>query len=224
MILTFMVNDSSDYIIPVDRHTVGKAAITITNAFAGDPGIRYALPDPAKRANLHHIIAYNLKLDLMNGGRIYTVSPECEGVACWHTPNVTSSWLNKLRAGYLRLPFYGGLHYMRFAYQEDRFYERLKSKHAPGRCVYLALLGVDPEHQGKGHGGKLIRHMLQFADSQSLPCYLETQNMNNVNMYSSFGFKLKESTCFPPGTECEAHIMIRDAVSAKQFYPVSGVS
>ena len=207
-----MLNHSPDGIISVDQHMVDKAAITIANAFAEDPGIVYALPNPSKLANFPLIIAYQLKLDLMNGGKVYTTSPECEGVACWHPPETRSSWINQLRAGYFRLPFYGGLHYMRYSQQEDRFFADLKSKYAPHKCIYLTLLGVAPQYQGMGYASRLIRYMIQYADKKNLPCYLETQNTTNVNMYSKFGFKLKGSTHFPPGSECEVHIMIRDAV------------
>jgi len=205
-----MAKEPHDGIIPVNNALVHKAAATIASAFMDDPSTHYALPNPARRANLHHIVAYYLRLDLLNGGSIYTVSPECEGVACWHPPGTKTSWLTKLRAGFLRLPLYGGMHYIRYSCQEDRFYEQLKLRHAPDKYVYLALLAVTPECQGLGHASKLIRHMLQYADSQNLPCYVETQNQKNVNMYSNYGFELKESTFYPPGSECEVYVMVRN--------------
>jgi ribosomal protein S18 acetylase RimI-like enzyme len=200
-------------ITAVDFETVNKAATTLASAFANDPTTFIALPDPDKRANLAPIIAYDLKLEILSGGKVYATSPECEGVACWHKSGIKTTWANKLRAGLLRLPSYGGAHYLRFSSEEGRFYERLRRQYAPKHYMYLALLGVDPKHQGKGHASKLIRHMLCHADRQNLPCYVETQNARNINMYTNFGFKLRASTYFPEGSKCEVHIMLREPVT-----------
>ena len=71
-------------ITEIDFETVDKAAVTLASAFANDPTTLIALPDPDKRANLAPIIAYDLKLEMLSGGKVYATSPECEGVACWH--------------------------------------------------------------------------------------------------------------------------------------------
>lgn len=54
---------------------------------------------------------------------------------------------------------------------------------------YLAVLGVDPELQRQGVGGRLIEPGLDAADDESLPCYLETQREENLAFYGRFGFE-----------------------------------
>ena len=54
-------------IVPVTLSTVNDAALTIASAFADDASTLEALPNPAKRANLHRIFAYRLRLTLQNG-------------------------------------------------------------------------------------------------------------------------------------------------------------
>ncbi len=137
-------------------------------------------------------------------------SPECEGIAIWLTSNAKSPWWNKVRAGLLLLPFRCGWHYLNYSYREEKFAEALKQKHAPKHYMYLALLAVAPEYQGKGYASKLIRPMLNHLDKIGLPCYAETQNRKNVAMYQKYGFELKESTFFPPGSECEVHVLLRN--------------
>ncbi len=197
-------------IVPVTLSTVNDAALTIASAFADDASTLEALPNPARRANLHRIFAYRLRLTLQNGGVVSATSHHYEGVACWYTYPITFSWVARLRAGVLDLLRYGGLRYVFFRLKERRFYQNLRNLYGPESYVYLALLAVEPRHQGQGHGGALIRHMLDYADSQKLPCYVETQSTKNVNMYARFGFKLIKSTCFPPDSDCKVYIMLRE--------------
>src|SRR3546814_17274715 len=47
--------------------------------------------------------------------------------------------------------------------------------HRPrGRFWYLHYVGVRPDHQGQGHGGRIIRAQTAKADAEGLPCWLET--------------------------------------------------
>ena len=41
--------------------------------------------------------------------------------------------------------------------------------------IYLMIIGVDSKHQGKGHGGKLIRALIKKSEELNLPIYLETE-------------------------------------------------
>ena len=42
-----------------------------------------------------------------------------------------------------------------------------------GEYLYIFLLGTRPEHQGKGLGSLLLRHLCEHADARGLHCYLE---------------------------------------------------
>lgn len=53
---------------------------------------------------------------------------------------------------------------------------------------YLALLGTDPQVQGRGAGGRLLQPVLDFADTDGVPAYLETQKPENLAFYSKHGF------------------------------------
>jgi N-acetylglutamate synthase-like GNAT family acetyltransferase len=54
----------------------------------------------------------------------------------------------------------------------------------------LALLAVSPNSQGKGIGGILLEPILKQADSQGLPCYLETSTEKTVRFYQKHGFDI----------------------------------
>lgn len=55
---------------------------------------------------------------------------------------------------------------------------------------YLLLLVVDPAVQRSGIGGRLQQAMLEGADREGLPCYLETQKQDNVAYYRRFGYEV----------------------------------
>ena len=63
--------------------------------------------------------------------------------------------------------------------------------------IYLIILGVAPEHQGKGHGGRLLRTVLAEADSEQLPVFLETATETNIAMYERFGFQVVHKVMHP---------------------------
>jgi len=53
---------------------------------------------------------------------------------------------------------------------------------------YLALIGVDPAHQGQGYGSALLASALQECDREHMPAYLESSNARNVPLYARHGF------------------------------------
>lgn len=54
---------------------------------------------------------------------------------------------------------------------------------------YLSILGVLPEHQGKGLGRDLVRPVLEEADRIPVASYLETFSPRNMSFYSRLGYQ-----------------------------------
>jgi ribosomal protein S18 acetylase RimI-like enzyme len=55
---------------------------------------------------------------------------------------------------------------------------------------YVLVLGVHPNHQGKGLGGKLLNQVLQKADAEGVAVYLESSNPKNLDFYRKHGFEV----------------------------------
>lgn len=66
--------------------------------------------------------------------------------------------------------------------------------------VYLRCVGVDPEVQGHGYGGTLIRAAIELSESdpQSRGVALDTQKSRNVPLYERFGFRVTRETTIGP--------------------------
>jgi GNAT superfamily N-acetyltransferase len=69
-------------------------------------------------------------------------------------------------------------------------YRALEAVHPLEPHWYLAVLGVDPEHQHRGVGRALLRGYLERVDAEGAPGYLETDRPQNVAFYESEGFQV----------------------------------
>jgi len=69
----------------------------------------------------------------------------------------------------------------------DVFFPHLDTK-VYKDCVYLAILAVDPKHQGKGLGKALLRLVCEVATREKTFVYLEADGPRNPSIYRKFGF------------------------------------
>ena len=70
----------------------------------------------------------------------------------------------------------------------------------PGSHWYLWALGAEPGCQGRGIGGRLLQLVLAQADSDGLPCYLETHAERNLAFYQKWGFEVLNDDLMPGPT------------------------
>jgi len=54
---------------------------------------------------------------------------------------------------------------------------------------YLAVLGVDPEYQGRGLGGRLLEALFKLVGGGPTPLYLESDRPESVRFYRGRGFE-----------------------------------
>jgi ribosomal protein S18 acetylase RimI-like enzyme len=68
-------------------------------------------------------------------------------------------------------------------------FEQMAAYHPAAPHWYLPLIGVDPAHQGEGHGNALMAHALAQCDRDHAPAYLESSNPRNIPFYKRLGFE-----------------------------------
>jgi GNAT superfamily N-acetyltransferase len=68
-------------------------------------------------------------------------------------------------------------------------FEQMAKYHPSEPHWYLPLMGVDPAHQGKGHGDALMSYALERCDRDRAPAYLESTNSRNISLYRRHGFE-----------------------------------
>lgn len=97
------------------------------------------------------------------------------------------SWFDNLHslvnaiAGHSRYDLHAWLHWL----------DAVGKQHPSIPHYYLEFMGVEPAHQGQGHGSKLLAEVVRRADAAGAGCYLETATARNLPLYERFGFQIK---------------------------------
>lgn len=186
--------------VRLERADLPRAAAVLARAFHDDPGVVWLLPNEGQRRRLLYWNHGKLLELGMRRGRVYTTAGGVDGVAIWLPPErPIMGFLEAVRLGFLALPLKASpLQVIRFAAMLSLF-EKLHQQDVPKRHWYLNVLGVEPERQGRGIGGRLIAPVLEEADRQGLPCYLETGKEINVTFYRKHGFDVVREGNLPLG-------------------------
>ena len=200
-------------LVRINDSIVEKASITCALAFEGDPLTQWMIPDSSKRSNLRYAFETILRVAVLGGSEAYATSAECEGVAVWMPARAKQPMSMLMQAGYPQLPLRCGWRYLLRDSRTMSLCEKLRKKYAPAKHYYLNTLAVAPGFQGKGLARTLLEPMLERLDLDDTSCYVETQNMKNVDMYKHFGFRLVHETVIP-GTEHPLYLMLRDKPAA----------
>ena len=79
------------------------------------------------------------------------------------------------------------------------FFGVTEAKHPDADHYYLAVLASDQGRQGQGLGSANMRPVIERADAESVPCYLESSNERNVPLYERYGFEVTEVVHLPDG-------------------------
>jgi ribosomal protein S18 acetylase RimI-like enzyme len=68
-----------------------------------------------------------------------------------------------------------------------------------GPLWHAQFVGVRPGLQGRGIGGRLLRHGLDRADAEGVPTYLEASSPDSTRLYRRLGFRDHGPAFHPPG-------------------------
>jgi len=160
----------------------GPVIDTVVLAFAADPVARWSWPES------HQYLASMPQMARAFGGRAFAskgahATDGYAGAALWLPPGVAPdedalgeivqrTVADSIRPDVLAL------------------FEQMAAYHPHEPHWYLPLIGVDPIHQGKGHGDALMTYALEQCDRDHLPAYLESTNPRNISLYRRHGFEV----------------------------------
>jgi ribosomal protein S18 acetylase RimI-like enzyme len=179
-------------VIQLHRGQFRDAREMLTRAFLDYPLMIYAKPQLARRRRGVTTLYGAIVRDTLRHGEVH-VSAGLEGACCWLPPGVgLPTFAREVRAGMLGLPLgFGWAGFQRLV-NFDQVQRRLHQQYAIGPHWFLATIGVDPAHQGRGIASALMAPVLARADEQRTPCYLETHTTGNVRLYERHGFRVME--------------------------------
>ncbi len=157
------------------------------------------IPDPQERKLKEpYANEYYLRRDY-DYSVAFITSPQLEGIAVWMRSDRRKQrpFWRILTTGAVWQAARVGIKPLMKMRAYESYIEKKHKDLMPGRHWYLAVLAVDPQHQGKGYASRLLNEMLPLIDKEGLPCYLETEGEKNVSMYRRFGFEVTEEFVVP---------------------------
>ncbi|HEX5940226.1 MAG TPA: GNAT family N-acetyltransferase [Dehalococcoidia bacterium] len=170
----------------------------LARAFDDDPFLNWFIRQDEKR-NQRFERAMEVALTKMSNDLNETwTSEHLEGGALWRRPNeykMSAIQSLAITPSFASVTGWSGL--MRFINAMNEF-EKKHEHYAPEEHYYLFVLGVEPDLQGKGIGGQLMKPVLDRADAEKRPCYLESSNPRNVPFYERHGFRVMEELIAHP--------------------------
>ena len=177
-------------VVHLPESRLDEAAAALSAAFMNDPLQSYTFPDPDERQRLSppHFGAL-LRYGLLAGQVLVSADPG-GGASVWMPPDAQPTDEMFVESGLSRLgELIGEDAARRFGTVID-FVEPFHKAALPEPHWYAMVVGVAPAFQGQGLGRALLQPMLDRAETDGLPCYLETTQPKNVTFYQRLGFRV----------------------------------
>ena len=183
--------------LKLEKEHIKPMSLMLSRAFKD--GWKGIFPDPEeRRMKKPYVNEFYLLRDYLNS-RTFITSPQLEGIAVWMH---SDKWKKRpfwriLTSGAIRPAIKIGSKALKKMQAVDQYIDGKHKYLAPDKHWYLAILAVDPQHQGKGYASKLLNEMLANIDGEGLHCYVETETEKNVSMYQHFGFEVIDEFIVP---------------------------
>jgi len=178
-----------------DRADTAPLAASLARAFFDDPVMSYLIPDePTRRRRVAAFFEAALANQHLPHGACYTDTDRAGG-ALWDPPGHWKMSLGQIVRGAPKMIGAFGRNVPRAL----RLLSTVERRHPDNDHWYLAVLGTDPVHQGKGIGSALLRPILDRCDHEGLGAYLESSKERNIAFYHRHGFSVTGEIVFPGG-------------------------
>ena len=193
-----LINKEDGYSVKPTKVQIKKIGKLLSQAFQEGPFYVHSIPNKEDREKKLHVLFEVFTKYAMKHGQVYATSENLEGVilSMDSTSGPITMW-RMIRCGGWKLPFKLGFKFLNRIREIDEITDTKREKIAPKPHSYLMIIGVLPSEQGKGFGGKLLRHYLKNVDEKGYPCYLETAKEGNLSLYEHFGFEIIDDSKFP---------------------------
>jgi len=183
----------------LNKEDIAKGAQVLYRAFSEDPFWEKVFNGESDVENKR--LAF-FEMPLRQGlyyGEAYAPSKDLEGIGVLMPNDKINMTLSMtIRCGALKA---GRIMGMSMGRKLTRLFKSLEEDHKTNMgkrdYLYLSILGVDSDQQGKGYGGALLRSFIETSSKREMPLYLETETEENVQFYEKFGFKVIKKMVLP---------------------------
>ncbi len=190
----------------IKKKDIKKAANVLANAFYDDPIYNKMDIGEDKRLLISELmIKFSFRY-----GNVVSTSEKLEDVMAITPHDKDMTFLRIIRSG----AFFVSMKLVslqKMMGAVEKAMKEAKRKLNIDSYIYLFTIGVSREFQGKGFGGKLLRAIVEKAEIERKPMYLETQNEKNVSLYEKYGFHVVKKIDLPDPLNLPMWLMVRDA-------------
>ena len=190
----------------IQKKDLKNAVNVLTDAFSEESMWKEVFKNEEKnRALTEVMVRFCLKY-----GNVVSTSENIEGVMAIAPYDKDMTILRIIRSGafFLSMKIASEAKIMKIL---SNAIEEAKKSLNLGPYIHLLIMGVSQEFQGKGFGGKLLRAVIEKAETERKPIYLETQKEENVNLYEKFGFSVKKKIILPEPLNLPMWLMVRNS-------------
>jgi len=190
----------------IQKKDLKNAVNVLNNAFSEESMWKEVFNDEDKNRVLTEVmVRFCLKY-----GNVLATSDNLEGVMAIAPHDKDMTTLRVIRSGAFFLSMKIANEAKKMKVLSNAIEEAKKSLNLD-LYLHLLIMGVSQEFQGKGFGGKLVRAIIEKAETEIKPIYLETQKEENVNFYEKYGFSVKKKIILPEPLNLPMWLMVRDA-------------
>jgi ribosomal protein S18 acetylase RimI-like enzyme len=190
-----------DSLYRVQKNDIRRAGTLLADAFQRDPIWAKFFDSEStfdqRGAVFECPIRYCLRY-----GKVYATSERLEGIAAWALGDYADLTLWRvIRSGAFFSAMRASKALNKLGWNKGRILGPLQAdmkanmKERP--FIYLMIIGVASENQGRGLGGKLLRALIEKSEQAKVPLYLETATERNVRMYQRLGFRSLNKATLP---------------------------
>lgn len=183
--------DNNPGVRAATREDLPRAVRTLGRAFLNYPFTRHTIAAADHEVRLERFNEVFVSRVGLGHGSVW-VSDDCSAVAVWTTPATTDAVFTEI-----------GPELAALAGDRAPFAARAEETMSPHRPTepswFLATVGVDPEHQGRGLGRAVITPGVEAAEKAGVPAFLETSDERGVRLYRGLGFQVSAEYVLPDG-------------------------
>jgi hypothetical protein len=181
---------ASASVSPVQVSQIEALATMLSRSFQNEPNFIYAMPDKQERGEMlrwfFRIVAIPASRLF---GEIYTTKL-VEGASLWIRPGSGLTFEHMFRNRMRAAVQLDDVSFRRWINLLARL-EKVRLQLIAGPHWYLLALGVEPSMDRRRVSGFLTEPVMARADSDRLPCYVETFNEKDLSFYESLGFRVE---------------------------------
>ena len=189
----------------IQKKDLKNTVNVLTNAFSDDPMWKKVFNDEDKNRVITEVmVRFCLKY-----GNVLSTSDNLEGIMTITPHDKEMTMWRIIRSGAFFLSIKMRNETKKMNVLSNAIEEAKKSLNLDPH-IHLLIMGVSQEFQGKGFGRKLLRALIEKAQTEKKSIYLETQKEDNIKFYKKYGFSVKKKIILPEPLNLPMWLMVRD--------------